>query len=60
MAHVPSNAPALAGTAHAVRPLPWRRALAVRMAEFAVLLLRGLAVILLLAPIWVPAILLMR
>jgi hypothetical protein len=36
-----SNAPALTGTGEAISPLPSRNAVAVGLAEFAVLLLRG-------------------
>jgi hypothetical protein len=57
---VPSNAPTLTGNARAVGSPPLRGAAALRTAKFAVLLLRASAIILLLAPVWVPLMLLMR
>jgi hypothetical protein len=46
-----SNAPALTGTGEAISPLPSRNAVAVGVAEFAVLLLRGSAAAVLLSPL---------
>ncbi len=54
VAHYTSNAPALAGAAEAIPSLPsrgdLRGAVAVRTAEFAVLVLRGSAAAVLLSP----------
>lgn len=50
MAQLSPNAPALTGAGEAISPLPSRGALAVQVAEFAVLLLRGSAAAVLLSP----------
>ena len=51
VAHFSSNAPALTGAGEAISPLPSRGAVAVQIAEFAVLFLRGSAAVVLLSPI---------
>ena len=58
MAQFSSNAPALTGTGEALSSLPSRGVLAVQVAEFAVLLLRGSAVAVLLSPALLAAFLL--
>ena len=51
MARYLSNAPALTGAGEAISPLPSRNAVAVGLAELAVLLLRGSAAAVLLSPL---------
>ncbi len=66
VAQYPSNAPALTGdltgdltgTGEAISPLPSRGAVAVQVAEFAVILLRGSAVAVLLSPVLLAGLLL--
>lgn len=58
VAQYPSNAPTLSGTGEAISPLPSRGAVAVGVAEMAVLLVRGSAAAILLSPALLIALLL--
>jgi hypothetical protein len=60
VAQYPSNARALTSAGQAVSALPPRGAVAVQLAEFAVLLLRGSATAILLSPAVLLAVMLVR